>query len=158
MSKFGNLVADVSKPLRVELIDPATEEVIRDRDGKAAFISVFASDSDRGREFDKSDRKKLNLRVKQSRNGIVEPDDQLEKNIAKCAFLTESWYLVDRVTLEPIDVPCTVENAVDLYSPPGLTWLFVQPWAEANKTANFLPKPAKNSAPTPSGDSAATES
>lgn len=148
-NKFASLAADVSKPFRVELIDPVTEEVIRDKDGKAAYIEVWASDGEKGRAFDKADRKALMLRVKQSRNGKVDPDDALEKNIAKCAALTAGWYLVDRLTLEPIDVPCTAENAADLYSPPGMGWIFVQPWVAANDVANFLPKPSKPSTGTP---------
>lgn len=156
-SKFGNLAADVSKPFVVELIDPSTEDVIRDKQGKAAFIAVWASDSARGREFDKAKRKDLMLRIKKSRTGKVEPDDALEENIAKLSVLTDSWYLVDRLTGEQIDVPCTPENAADLYSPPGMGWLFVQPWVGANDAANFLPKPSKNSAPMPSPSSVPAE-
>ncbi|WP_158669510.1 hypothetical protein [Bradyrhizobium guangdongense] len=163
MNKFASLAADVSKPFRVELIDPVTEEVIRDNSksvvdptdpdglrmvGKAAYIEIWAADGEKGRAFDKADRKALMLRIKQARNGKVEPDDALEKNIAKCAALTASWYLVDRLTGEPIDVPCTVENAADLYSPPGMGWIFVQPWVAANDVANFLPRPSKSSTAT----------
>lgn len=153
-NKFGNLAADVSKPFVVELINPATEDVIRDKSGKAAFIAVWSADSERGRAFEKAKRKDLMLRIKKSRTGKVDPDDALEENIAKCAALTESWYLVDIVTGDPIDVPCTPEDAADLYSPPGMGWLFVQPWVGANDAANFLPKPSKISATTPSGASA----
>ncbi len=152
--KFGNLAADVSKPFMVELIDPSTEEVIRDASGKAAFIAVWSADSDQARKYDKAKRKDLMLRIKKSRTGKVDPDDALEENIAKLAVLTDSWYLVDRVTGEVIDVPCTPENAADLYSPPGMGWLFVQPWVGANDAANFLPKPSKSSANTPSPSSA----
>lgn len=142
-SKFGSLAADVSAPFKVELIDPATEEVIRDKQGTAAHIMVWSADSERGRAFDKTKRKELMLRIRQSRTGKVEQDDQLELNIAKCAVLTDGWYLVDRLTGDPIDVPCTVDNAADLYSPPGMGWIFLQPWVAANDAANFLPKPSK---------------
>jgi hypothetical protein len=152
-SKFGNLAADVSKPFVVELIDPSTEEVIRDASGKVAFIAVWSADSDQARKYDKAKRKELMLRIKKSRTGKVEPDDALEENIAKLSVLTDSWHLVDRVTGEVIDVPCTPENAADLYSPPGMGWLFVQPWIGANDAANFLPKPSTNSARTPSPSS-----
>lgn len=154
MSKFGSLAADVSAPFRVELLDPSTEEVIRDKGGKAAYIEIWSADSEQGRAFDKAKRKELMLRVRQSRNGKVEQDDQLEQNIAKCAALTASWYLVDRLTGEQIDVSCSPENAVDLYSPPGMGWIFVQPWVAANDPANFLPKPAKRSSITGAGASA----
>jgi hypothetical protein len=140
-NKFGSLAADVAKPFRVELIDPTTEDVIRDKAGNAAYIDVWASDSEQARQFGKAKRKELNLRIKQSRNGKVEQDDALEANIAMCAVLTAGWYLVDRLSREPLDVPCTPENAADLYSPPGMGWIFVQVWSEANSAANFLQKP-----------------
>jgi hypothetical protein len=149
-SKFGSLLANVSKPFNVELVDPATDQVIRDRNGKAAYIAVWSTDSARSREYDKSKRKDLFLRAKASRTGSVAPDDPLDQNIAKCAALTEGWYLVDPVTLDQIDVPCTPENAVDLYSAPGAGWIFIQPWVEASSTANFLQRPSPNSSNTPS--------
>lgn len=157
-SKFGSLAADVSKPFVTELIDPTTEEVIRDKAGKAAFIAVWSTDSERARSRGKAKRKELNLRIKQSRNGIVEQDDALEENMATLAELTDSWYLVDRLTREPIDVPCTPENAADLYSPPGMGWLFIQPWVDANKAANFLQRPSKPSADMPALSSETAES
>lgn len=157
-SKFGNLAADVSKPFVVELIDPSTDDVIRDKDGKAAFIAVWSSDGVQARAFDKSKRKDLMLRIKKSRTGKVDPDDALEENMAKLAALTESWYLVDRLTGDPIDVQCNPENAADLYSPPGMGWLFIQPWVASNDAANFLPKPSKPSALTPSQSGAVSES
>jgi hypothetical protein len=155
-NKFASLVADVAKPFRVELIDPTTEDVIRDKAGRAAYIDVWASDSQQARQFGKQKRKELNLRIKQSRNGIVEPDDALESNMETCAVLTADWYLVDRLSREPIDVPCTPENAADLYSPPGMMWLFIQPWGAANNAANFLQKPPKTLLGTekPSGEQA----
>lgn len=156
MSKFGSLVADVTKPYRVELIDPSTDDVIRDKAGNPAFISIWAADSEQAREHGKQKRKELNLRIKQSRNGKVEPDDALEANMATAAFLTDDWYLVDRLTREKIDVPCTHENAADLYSPPGMMWIFVQVWTEANNAANFLPKPPKLSPDTPKPSSGPT--
>jgi hypothetical protein len=157
MSKFGSLAADVSKPFIVELIDPSTDEPIRDKVGAAAFIAVWSADSERGRAFDKGRRKQLMLRIRQSRTGKVDPDDALEENIAKCATLTDRWYLVDRLTGEPIVVPCDADNAADLYSAPGMGWLFQQVWGGAINPSNFLPKPSKPSASTPRPSSAADE-
>lgn len=158
MNKFASLAADVSKPFRVELIDPVTEDVIRGKDGKVAYIEVWSTDGPQARAHGKAKRKELNLRIRQSRNGKIEPDDQLEENIALTAMLTVGWHLVDRVTLEPIDVPCTPENAADLYSPPGMGWIFVQAFTGASSTANFLPKPSKGSATTQTPSSGPAES
>ncbi len=155
-NKFGSLLADVDKPYRVELIDPTTEDVIRDKAGRAAYIDIWAADSEQARQFGKQKRKELNLRIKQSRNGKVEPDDALEANLAMGASLTADWYLVDRLSRDPIDVPCTPENAADLYSPPGMMWIFQQVWGEANNAANFLRKPPKISADTPKPSSEQT--
>lgn len=152
-SKFGSLMADVQRPYKVELIDPATDDVIRDKDGKAAYVAVWAADSERGRDFDKAKRKDLQLRIRQSRTGRIEQDDQLEVNMAKCAALTDSWYLVDRVSGDPIDVPCTPENAADLYSPAGMGWIFLQVWVGANDAANFMKRPSRNSSSTASTSS-----
>jgi hypothetical protein len=172
-SKFASLAADVSKPFRVELIDPATDEVIRDNSqsvpdpndpdgkrmiGKAAYINVWSTDGPQARSHGKAKRKEMNLRIKQSRNGKIDPDDQLDENIALTALLTVEWYLVDRLTGEAIDVPCSPEAAADLYSPPGMGWIFTQAFVGASSTANFLPKPSKNSASTPSPSSARAES
>lgn len=157
-SKFGSLAADVSKPYRVEIIDPTTDDVIRDKAGKVAYIDVWSTDGEKARNYGKAKRKELNLRIRQSRNGKVEQDDALEENIATTAFVTESWYLVDRLTGEPIDVPCTPENAADLYSPPGMGWIFVQAFAGASSAANFLQKPSKSFASTPAQSSAIAES
>ena len=58
----------------------------------------------------------------------VDQPSQLEINIAKTAALTAGWYLVDPETLEPIleddrPMPCTLENARELYSLPLTTTL-----------------------------------
>jgi hypothetical protein len=148
-NKFGSLLANVTAPFKVELIYPATDQVIRDKNGKAAYIAVWSTDSARSRDYDKSKRKDLFMRAKASRTGAILPDDPLDQNIAKCAALTDSWYLVDPVTLEAIDVPCTPENAVDLYASPGAGWIFIQPWTEASATANFLQSQSKDSSNTP---------
>lgn len=158
MSKFTSLAADVSKPYRVELIDPVTEDVICDKSGKVAYIDVWSTDGPQARQYGKAKRKELGLRIKQSRNGKVEQDDVLEENMALAAFLTAGWYLVDRMTGDPIDVPCTPEAAADLYSPPGMGWIFTQAFVGASSAANFLPRPPKSSASTPSGDSGTTAS
>jgi len=143
MSKFGSLAADVSAPFRVEIIDPVTDKPITDKDGNPAWIAVWSTDSPRAREFNKARRKDLQLRVMRSRTGRVEADDALESNIATCAALTDSWYLVDPATCEKIDVECTAENAAELYSEPGLFWLFVQPFSAAGDMANFMQRGSK---------------
>lgn len=146
MGKFGSL-APSDKPYRVAIkLDGKT---IHDKDDRPFFIDVYSEDSAVGRRFDKEQRDQA---LANARNGVEQPT-QLEINIAKCAALTAGWYLVDPETLDPIDEPCTVENAKELYSLPLTTWIWLQPWAAANNHVNFIKRSAKNSTSTQSGTS-----
>lgn len=159
MSKFGNLAANTSEVFRVEIIDATTDEVLRDNSqsvpdpndptgktliGRAAYIEVLAADSVEGRAFDRDRQQVFRKKAARTRGGM--PDfDQLEENVAKCAALTKGWYLVDPVTREKIDVECTRANALELYSEPGMHWLFIQPWVALNDAANFIRSSSKAS-------------
>ena len=57
--KFGSLLANVAVPFKVELVDPATDQIIRDKNGKASFIAVWSTDSAKSRDYDRSKRKDL---------------------------------------------------------------------------------------------------
>lgn len=155
MSKFASLKANVDATFRQEIISPLTGDVLRDRDGNPCFIEVYSTESAIGRKFDKEQRA---ASARQQRVGDFDPVDPLETNAAKCAALTKGWHLVDPVSLDPIDEPCTRENALECYSEPGMNWLFVQAWLGANKTANFMQRPSKDSSGTakPSGATAAS--
>jgi hypothetical protein len=147
MSKFGSLTPS-DKPFRV-FIKLDGKQII-DRNGKAFFIDVYSEDSAVGRRFDKEQR---DTALDNARNGIDQPS-QLDINLAKCAALTAGWHLVDPETLEPIDEPCTLENAKELYSLPLTTWIWLQPWAAANNHINFIKRNARGSLPGQSGISA----
>ncbi|MBN8960574.1 MAG: hypothetical protein J0H71_05535 [Rhizobiales bacterium] len=159
-NKFGSLTATAAaaETFRVEIIDAVTDVVLRDKSGKAAYIEVLAADGDVGRAFDKEQRAVMFRKARKSRNGLVEDDDQLEQNIAKCARLTKAWHLVDPVTREPLEVPCNEANAIELYSAPNMGWLFMQPWGAANNAANFIKRSATSSTTSPSTPSAAAAS
>lgn len=155
MSKFGNLAANTSEVFRVEIIDATTDEVLRDKEGKASYIEVLAADSVEGRAFDRDRQQVFRKKAARTRGGM--PDfDQLEENVAKCAALTKGWYLVDPVTREKIDVDCTRANALELYSVPGMHWLFIQPWVALNDAANFIRSSSRSSTPSPSTNSEAS--
>jgi len=155
-SKFAALAADVSQSFKVEIIDQITDLPIVDKDGNKAFIEVLSTDSDAGRAFDKDQRSAYRRKAMKSRNGIAEPNDPFEENVAKCAALTKTWHLVDPFTREVIDVPCTVDNAKELYGEAGMNWLFVQVWVAANDAANFMNRSSRTSSSSPSGNSGAT--
>lgn len=150
MSKFGSL-APSDKPYRVNI--KLDGKQIIDKNGKPFFIDVYSEDSAVGRRFDKEQRERA---LANARDGIEQPT-QLEVNIAKCAALTAAWHLVDPESLEPIEEPCTVENAKELYSLPLTTWIWLQPWAAANNHVNFIKRSAKNFSPTQSGSSETIE-
>lgn len=155
MSKFGSLAARVEQSHREHIISPITGAVLKDKDGNPSYIEVYSSDSKVGRDFDLEQR---SARQRQMRIGDFEPPDDLATNQQKCAALTKGWHLVDPVTLDPIDEPCTRENAVALYSDAGTGWLFLQVWLAANRTANFMPRPSNSSAAmaSQSGEAAAS--
>lgn len=159
-NKFGSLTATAAavETFRVEIIDTVTDAALKDKNGVAAYIEVLAADGDVGRAFDKEQRAVMFRKARKSRTGMVEDDDQLEQNIAKCARLTKSWYLVDPVTREPLNVPCTEENAGELYRAPNMGWFFMQPWTAANNPANFIRRSAKSSTSSPSTPSEAAVS
>jgi hypothetical protein len=149
-SKFAALAADVTTPYRVELRDPRTDMVLRDPDGDAAYIEVLSTDSERAREFEKGKRRDLRQRIMRSRTGAIDASDQIEDNIALLALLTIGWHLVD-LRGEVIDLPCTPENAAELYSEPGLAYVFNAVWFAANSVANFLPAGSPTSSATGNG-------
>lgn len=151
MSKFGSLGAG-DKPFRVYV--KLDGKQILDKNDKPFFIDVHSEDGVVGRRFDKEQRD-ANLAL--AKDGKDLPS-QMEINIAKCAALTAGWHLVDPQTLEPIDEPCTVENARELYSLPLTTWIWLQPWAAANNHVNFIRRSAKGSLSTQSGTSETAES
>jgi hypothetical protein len=152
-SKFGGLAANVSETFRVELIDAVTDDVIRDKAGKAAYIDVLSFDSAEGRSFDKDNRARLRRSAMKSRTGMPEDSDQLEENIRKCAHVTKSWHLVDPLTRELIEVECTVDNAIELYGELGMNWLYVQVYAAAANAGNFIKRKSPTSSTSPSANS-----
>jgi len=147
MSKFGSLTPS-DKAHRV-FIKLDGKQII-DKNGKPFFIDVYSEDSAVGRRYDKEQRATA---LDNARNGI-DQSSQFEINLAKCAALTAGWHLVDPETLEPIDEPCTLENAKELYSLPLTTWIWLQPWAAANNHINFIKRNAGGSSPGQSGISA----
>jgi hypothetical protein len=145
MSKFGSLAAS-DEPLLVELIDPVTLEVIRDKDGNASYIKAYPEDGAKGREFDKKER------AAQLEARKLTPVDRMEVNMRKCAHLTTEWYLVDPDTREQLPVACTFDNAKEFYSLPATNW-FEQVWLKVVNNANFMKRSAKTSSPSQSGAS-----
>lgn len=135
MSKFGSLIVKVDKTFHLEIVSPKTGRVLKDKDGRAAYVDVLPTESDVARKFDREHQEKLADDVA---GGMTEFPAQIEVNKQKAAALVVGWYLVDPETREGIDIPFSPENATELLTDPGATWLFYQVWLAANKTANFM--------------------
>lgn len=153
-SKFAALAANVADTYRVELIDPITDATLTDKDGNPAYIEVLSVDSETGRAFDAEARKRAFRAARKSRTGMPDDIDQLEENQQKLAKLTKGWRLVDPNTREIIDVPCNAAHAAELYSEPGMNWLFVQVWSGAANAGNFM---KRTSTASSSGQSKSSE-
>lgn len=139
MSKFGGLAARVDVPFKVVLLHPSTDEPIVDKNGQEAFVEVLsANDSDVGRTFDKENRTRAQRRAMKARRASEALEDGHEVSVAKCARLTTGWYLVDPDTREPIDVECTAENALELYSAKETGWIYRLVWLGAIDAGNFM--------------------
>lgn len=154
MSKFAALAANVADTFRVELIDPVTDDILRDKDGNPAYIDVLSIDSEEGRKFDTEARQRAFRSARKSRTGLPDDIDQMEENQRKLARLTKGWHLVQPGTGDVIDVPCNAANAYELYSEPGMSWLFTQVFAGAANAGNFMKRGSMTSSPSPSTSSA----
>jgi hypothetical protein len=141
--KFGALAANITETFRVELIDPVTGEPIRDKTGTTAYVDVLSTDSEVGRDFDAAQRSRMRRAAMRSRTGTPDDIDPLEENQRKLALLTKGWMLIDPASAEVIDVPCTAENAAELYADPGTSWIFKQVWLGAVTDANFMHRSPK---------------
>lgn len=152
MSKFAALSAAVDEPFRLILIDPLTDRPITANDGRQAYIDVLSVNSRAGQLFDKEERRITNTRMMSGRKEAVLAEDNVEQNKKKTARLTKGWLLVDPVSGNVIDAPCTEANALELYLDPGTHHLWMQVWVAASETANFIKRSPKTSLPSPSID------
>ncbi|MGE0290332.1 MAG: hypothetical protein AB7I42_24890 [Bradyrhizobium sp.] len=154
MSKFSALAANVADAFRVELVDPISDDILRDLNGAPAYIDVLSTDSEAAREFDAEARKRAFRAARKSRTGMPDDIDQLEENQRKLAKLTRGWHLVDPGTREVIDVPFSERDALELYSEPGMNWLFQQVFVGAANAGNFMKRPASSNGPNASSETA----
>lgn len=137
MAKFGSLSGSASDPYRVVLIDPATDEPLKDANGGEAYIDVLSAQSETGRKFDRERAQLITRRAMRSRGRDID-DDQFQANVQKLARLTVAWRLVDPVTKEPLDVPYSLETAAEFYALPKAYPFFLQAWLGAHEPANFI--------------------
>lgn len=156
MSKFGSLTADTEKPHRHYLNDPKTGKPIRlgnSDKGERAYIDILPEGGDAAKAFDREERQRVAEEV--AAGNLTQEPDQMVVRQRKAARLTRGWLLIDPDTGEKLDVPCTEDNARELYTSPSLMAqaIWLQAWLGANTTANFITRSAKLSSDAPSTDS-----
>jgi hypothetical protein len=150
-SKFAALAANVSDAFNMPIISPLTEGVLKDGDGKEAYISLLSADSEAGRKIDRAQSTQAVRKLRSGRN-LQEDEDLTEGQIEKVIACTTGWYLVD-LDGAPIDLPFSKENAKELWNDPGLAWLRRQAWVFINTAGNFIKRSSKNSSASPSTSS-----
>jgi hypothetical protein len=151
-NKFDALAAEVDVPFKVFLIDALTDEPIK------AYIEVLSDNSTEGQLFDKEQRRLTSTRLMSGRKEAVASDDSVESNKRKTARLTRSWYLVNPGTKEVIDVPCTQENALELYMSNRTHHIWQQVWMGAIEPGNFIKRSPTTSPPLENTSGEVTES
>jgi len=152
-SKFAGLGLAVDKPARMQIIHPGTRQVLRVNGAPEGedecYIDLLAGNSAAGRAHDRM----VNDRLMRSRGARYTADQVDADLIEKYSKLVKGWRLAT-LEGEPIEVPCTAQNARELFSLPESDWLRVQVGEFINDLGNYLPegsKPSSNSPSTSSG-------
>ena len=133
MSKFAKLALPVEKPARMFIVHPITRQKLVDEKGNPAYIDLFSTDSSEARRHDREAyRRRSNIP-----QGIKLTAEEIEAETASTlAALTVGWHLVGQDGVA-VDVPLSPENARELYSEPGLSWLREQVDFFVRGRANF---------------------
>lgn len=141
---------------RMEVISPHTGTVMKDRNGKAAYIDLYSANSGRTEDtrrdlFDDHQRRK-----KRNASGEQTYDEAKERRAHFLAQLIDGWYLMDFdgvpftdvVNNVEVPLPATYEYKMEMLTDPGMQWLIDQIDEAAGKDANFMKKPKRGSAST----------
>jgi hypothetical protein len=128
---FAGLAAQVDRGHRVTIIDPRTGKAIRDKAGKSAYVEILSGDSAVAENFDREQARRI-------KGQDSTDDDDTPLAIAKLAALTSGWHLVDMISLDIIDVPCTRDNAESLYAARETRWIYKQVLPAALDIGNFM--------------------
>jgi hypothetical protein len=137
-SPFAALGARVHDGFKVKLIDPVTGLPIVSKDGQEAFIEVLSTDSEQARAFDRERQRAASRLISTGQQDTLIDEDGTIVAIKRTAVLTKSWHLVDPASGEPIDYPCTRENAEALYMAPETRWIYRLAVVGSANTANFM--------------------
>lgn len=134
MSRFAALALDTETPRRMPIRHPATGEVLRDREGREAFIELLSLSSVAAQKARAAvQQRRIEARVR--RVTVEEAEQEAMHVLAAC---TKAWHLVG-LDGAAIDVPCSPEAAHELYTTPGLRFVADQATVFADAAGNFLP-------------------
>lgn len=134
MSKFAGLALDTETPRRMTIRHPATGEPLRALDGREAFIDLLALSSATAQKARSViQQRRIENRVR--RVTVEEAEAEAMQVLAAC---TKAWFLVG-LDGAPIDVPCSADTALELYTAPGLRFVAEQATRFADEAGNFLP-------------------
>lgn len=133
MSKFSSLGSDVDVPKRMPIKD-VHGTVIRDEQGKEAYIDFLSADSEAGRLHNRAvTQSRLQLRSGQKPTAKQLEEEQVNLLVK----LARGWYLVDPATKKPIDAPFSPEDARELFSDPTCVHIKDQGHEFVHERVNF---------------------
>jgi hypothetical protein len=118
MTGLDSLAIAADVPGTLVLIHPATNQPIRDRDGREAHILLLGTDSAAGEQY----RRDVMTRAIQRRNRQMTAEEVEANSVELLVALTVGWHLVSPDG-EPIDYPFSPQNARALYSDRRFAWI-----------------------------------
>lgn len=139
MSKFDGIGVDPEIPFRVLLIPPGRQTPLIDEDGQPAYIDVLSQDSAAAK---RQQRANFDNRVRNRMTSVTA--ELLEREaVDELAAAAAGWHLVS-LAGKALDVPCTSDNARDLFADPRHGWIYrLVTGARANE-ANFFVQSSAN--------------
>lgn len=134
--KLSSLRLSVEKPGRVYLRHPGTGEFLATKDGVKAYVDVMSRDSP---DYERRVRDIVETRARRVADGLKpNPDQDAIDGAVTAALMTKGWFHVS-ASGEIVDLPCSYDAALEIYSDPGFTWLVLQVLAGSGDRSLFMP-------------------
>jgi hypothetical protein len=143
--RWGSLEVNTDEAFEMPIILPGDTRAKRDHDGKVAFISFMAWDSEPGRLVEQKlnrDLMRRSLERHLKNPGDFDADDLSEDETRdlqaeRLAALCTGWHLVDQAG-QVIGEPFTREAAFELFRNPRMAWLRKRAWVFVGNVQNFM--------------------
>jgi len=127
-----DLIEAAERGVDVDIINPMTDELLEDDDGKVVSIKILGKDARKWQQT----AKKIQARNANKYRGKDVPPSQLEKDLIEIAAeCTISWSNID---FNDSKLPCNTSNALMLYQ--KRSWIAEQVLAKASDRANYKEK------------------